>query len=61
MKEEKFHYKIRKYLGKNDGQCEEEIVAKFHFFRCHNKAKGNIGTANLCGIHSRSLKKWREI
>ena len=56
-----FHYKIQKYLGKNDGQCEEDIIRSFTFYRCKNKAKENIDNAKLCKMHANSLRKWRKI
>ena len=58
--EPQFYYKIRKYLGKKDGQCEEELISGFHFYRCSNKARENIDGANLCKMHLKSLLNWRK-
>ena len=58
--EPRFHYKIQKYLGIKDGQCEEEIMSGFHSYRCSNKVRENVDGANLCKIHLNSLLNWRK-
>ena len=59
MNEEIFYYNILKYLGKNDGKCEQEMMQNFHSFRCLRPTKEIIDGASLCGIHARELKNWR--
>ena len=56
-----FHYKIDKYLGKNDKRCEQIIPSVWRTYRCKRKAVKKIDGASLCSQHFNALLKWRKI
>jgi len=58
-----FPYLVReKYAKLNDGKCCYEMSDRtgFHFYRCSKKAKKYIDGIGFCGIHARSVERWRK-
>ena len=57
-----FPYSVEiKYAKYNDDRCCSEVSdhTGFHFYRCKHKVKETIDGIGFCGIHARSIKKWR--
>jgi len=51
-----------KYVSLNDGRCcaERVDVTGYHFRRCRLKASRTMDGVGFCGIHARSVEKWRK-
>ncbi len=59
-----FPYTVNVEFSKlDDGRCCNQTTdhTGFHFFRCNHPAKAEIDGVGFCGIHARSIKRWREI
>ena len=58
-----FPYTVEeKYVELNDGKCCHTIPDYTGFYqrRCSRPVKEVIDGVGLCGIHARSVKKWRK-
>ena len=40
--------------------CQVSDHSGFYFHRCKHKVKEYIDKVGFCGMHARSIKKWRE-
>ena len=49
------------YAKLNDWICCSEVSdhTGYHFWRCNRKVKETISGIGFCGIHARSIKRWR--
>lgn len=52
---------VEKYAKFPDGRCCNEMCDRtgFYFHRCKRKVKEYIDGVGFCGIHARSVRKWR--
>lgn len=55
-----FPYTVKEENIKDDGKCCDSVSPSgWHRYRCGNPVKEIIDGVGFCGIHARSIKKWR--